>query len=82
MGSSFLSVVFLVDRTEARISSVERGSVLQVHSASFPNTFLVHRDPWLVAALACQFVPEARVFLLALRQPIPPRHCGAEQVGC
>jgi hypothetical protein len=26
------------DRTEARISSVERGSVLQIHSASFPNT--------------------------------------------
>jgi hypothetical protein len=31
-------VVVRSDRTEARISSVERGSVLQVHSASFPNT--------------------------------------------
>jgi hypothetical protein len=39
MGSSFLSWwSFSFDRTEARISSVERGSVLQVHSASFPNT--------------------------------------------
>jgi hypothetical protein len=41
MGSSFLSwwsLVFSFDRTEARISTVERGSVLQVHSASFPNT--------------------------------------------
>jgi len=46
MGSSFLSWwSFSFDRTEARISSVERGSVLQVHSASFPNILLVHRDP-------------------------------------
>jgi hypothetical protein len=39
MGSAFLSWwSFSFDRTEARSSSVERGSVLQVHSASFPNT--------------------------------------------
>src|SRR5439155_20516085 len=69
MGSSFLSWwSFSFDRTEARNSSVERGSVLQAHSASFPNILLVHRDPRQVAALACQFVPEARVFLLALKQ--------------
>src|SRR5438093_5915255 len=74
MGSSFLSWwSFSFDRTEARISSVERGSVLQVHSASFPNLLLVHRDPRQVAALACQFVPEARVFLLALKQLLPGR---------
>jgi len=59
MGSSFLSWrSFSFDRTEARISSVERGSVPQVHSASFPNILLVHLDPRQVAALACQFVPE------------------------
>src|SRR5436309_4884654 len=74
MGSSFLSWwSFSFDRTEARISSVERGSVLQVHSASFPNILLVHRDPRQVAALVCQFVPEARVFLLALKQLLPGR---------
>jgi hypothetical protein len=40
MGSSLSLVVAFsrYDRTEARISSLERGSVLQVHSASFPNT--------------------------------------------
>jgi len=39
MGSSFLSWrSFSFDRTKARISSVERGSLLQVHSASFPKT--------------------------------------------
>jgi hypothetical protein len=40
MGSSSFSRGGLsrYDRTEARISSLERGSVLQVHSASFPNT--------------------------------------------
>jgi hypothetical protein len=31
------------DRTEARISSVEHGSVLQVRSASFPNTGWLNR---------------------------------------
>src|SRR5439155_21274698 len=38
-----LVVVFSFDRTEVRISSVERGSVLQVHSASFPNIPLLVR---------------------------------------
>jgi hypothetical protein len=31
-------VVVRSDRTEARISSVERAYVLRVHPASFPNT--------------------------------------------
>src|SRR5450755_1413479 len=46
MGSSFLSWWFpRHDRTEARISSVERGSVLQVHSASLLwCDRLVYRD--------------------------------------
>src|SRR6266511_129978 len=58
MGSSFLLWwSFSFDHTEARISSVERGSVLQVHSASFPNILLVHRDPRQVAALACGSSP-------------------------
>src|SRR2546427_3842067 len=62
MGSSLLSWwSFSFDRTEGRISSVERGSVLQAHSASFRNILLVHRDPRQVAALAYQFVPEACV---------------------
>jgi hypothetical protein len=53
MGSSFLRWwSFSFDSTEARISSVERGSVLHVHSASFPNMLLVRRDPRQVAALA------------------------------